>query len=190
MIVRHAEYNVQHTALHIRQTEQAAEQHRAHIGYSHANRHTVLTENIPKPRGIAFKLKIFQCKLLHTGAYIFTILTGHAHAGQIALGICQKDGYAHIGKRFRHHLHGDGFTGTGSTGDQAMAVRHLRQQEKGLLSACHENFLIFQHDIFSFYICLPPVYHTKGKKKTVIKNFYCFIKCSFRDILTKIPSLD
>ena len=98
MIVRHTEYDIQHTALHIRQTEQAAKQHGPHIGYCHTNRDAVLTENIPKPRRVAFELKVLQRKLLHTGANIFTILTCHAHAGQITLGICQKDRHTHIGK--------------------------------------------------------------------------------------------
>ena len=51
-----------------------------------------------------------------------------AHAGQVALDVGGEDGHADAAECLGQHLERDGLAGAGRAGDQAVTVRHLREQ--------------------------------------------------------------
>src|SRR5664279_3853017 len=63
-------------------------------------------------------------------------------AGEVALDIGRE--YRHPGPRepFRHYLQRHGFTGSGSPGDEAMAIGQGQRQPGRLLALPDENFLV------------------------------------------------
>ena len=91
---------------------------------------TEFTKNIPETgwEGAVNKI-ILKSKTGNPLLHVFSIQTGHAHPGEITFDIGEKHRDTHIRKRLRHHFHGYGFTRAGCTGNQAMAIGHLRPQK-------------------------------------------------------------
>jgi hypothetical protein len=49
-------------------------------------------------------------------------------AGEVALDVGHEDRHAALAERLRHRLQGHGLAGAGRAGDQAVPVRHRRQE--------------------------------------------------------------
>ncbi len=145
VVVRHAEHNVQHALLNLRQPEQPRQQHRSHLRHRHAHGYAVLAENIPEAGGVGAVFKAVKPEALYARAHIGTVLAAAAHTRQIALYVRHEHRHAHVRERLRHHLHGDGLAGAGRAGDEPVAVCHLRQQIKVYVRLREKNFPVFVH---------------------------------------------
>ena len=155
VVVRHAENDVQNAGLDLGQTEQTAEKRRAHFGYRHSDRVTLLAENIPEAGRVRFEGKVFDAEAVDPLLQAFRRGAGNAHAGQVALDVAQENGHAHIGERFGHDLHRHGLARAGRTGDNAVAVRHLRQEIKiFIFGLSHPYLVISKHHVPPYSIFL------------------------------------
>ena len=129
VVIRHAEDDVQHAGLNLRQAEKTRKKRRTHRGDGYADRMAGLAEDIPEAGRKSTVLKIlFQAEAGNPLPHVRGIHTGHAHAGKVPLDICEEHGHAHFGEGLGHDFHGDGLAGTGRAGDQAVAVGHAGQQ--------------------------------------------------------------
>ena len=142
IVVGDLEDDVQNAGLDLGQAQQAGQQNRAHgtDGDAHGVAH--LTEDIPEAGGIAVEGEAVDAEALNAALHIGAVLAGLAHAGQVAFNICEEHRNAQLGKGLRHDFHGDGFAGAGSAGDEAVAVCHIRQQEKPLVRLGHPDFIL------------------------------------------------
>ena len=113
---------------------------------------TNLAEDVPEARGIGAEGKAVHPEARDSGLHIGAVLAGCAHAGQVTLDIRQEHGYAHVGERLGHDLHGDGLAGAGRAGDQTVAVCHIGKQVQPLVRLCHPDFIIGVHRSVPLYL--------------------------------------
>ena len=71
---------------------------------------------------------------------------GWLNPGEIAFHIRHENRNAARAEIFRERLQRDGFAGAGRAGDQAMAVRHFRQEIDRLLCLGDENRVVHRHN--------------------------------------------
>ena len=67
------------------------------------------------------------------------------HTGQVALDVRQEHRHAHIGEALSQDLQGHCLARAGRAGDQAVTVRHLRQQADGRFPGADPDFVFIQH---------------------------------------------
>ena len=86
---------------------------------------TLLAEHVVHADGTSFELGILDSEFRHPlldksaeGACL-------AYAAEISLHVCHEAGHACLAECLCKNLQGNGFTCTGRTGDESMAVSHL-----------------------------------------------------------------
>ena len=137
LVVSHLEDHGEHAGLDFGQAQQTAQQLRTHLRDGGAHRVALFAVDVVKAGGEGLVIEAggaqteFDDALAHVGA----VLSGQAHAGDVALDVGQEHGYAHAGKAFGQHLQGNGLAGAGGAGDKAVAVGHLRIQINSLVAA-------------------------------------------------------
>jgi hypothetical protein len=111
---------------------------------------------------------------------MLVLLTGSAHTAQVALDVRYKHRHTHVREGLRQHLQGYGLTGTGGTGDEAVAVCHVGLQVDGLVGSSQPDFVgignIHKGILLSNLFVLPS-YHIPGKMQYKRK-----LRKIFRDI--------
>ena len=145
VVVGHAENDVQNAGLDLGQAEETSQERRAHLGDGDADRVALLAENVPEAGGIGFEGKVLDPEALDASGKVVVHHAGHAHAGEVSLDVAEEHRNAHVGEGLGHHLHRDGLAGAGRAGDDAVAVGHLRQDEKVLIGLCHPYLVISKH---------------------------------------------
>ena len=97
-------------------------------------RNAVLAKNVPDGHGAALVAEPGFCEAEFCDAFlhIFGIRAGAEHTGNVAFDVGHEHGNAHIAERLRHHFQGDGLACAGSSGDEAVAVCHFRQNKNVL----------------------------------------------------------
>ena len=143
VVVGHPEDDAQHAALGLVEIQQPCQQFGAHLGDGGAHRMTQLAVHIKKPHRIGAVSEIPQPHVVDGAADVLGLHTGTAHTGQVALDIGQKHRHAHVAEAFGKHLEGHRFTGTGGTGDQAVAVGHGRFQINGAFAGGEPDLMLF-----------------------------------------------
>ena len=93
-------------------------------------------------RGFAFE--IVDPELLHALENFRIIPARLADPGEIAFHVGHENRHAARAEIFRQRLQRDGLAGAGRAGDQAVAIRHFRQQKDLFLRLCDKNR--FGHD--------------------------------------------
>ena len=88
-----------------------------------------------------------KAELLNPLPHVFRVLARAAHAGEIPLDIREKHRHAHLAEGLREHLQGDGLSGSRRTGDQSVAVCHLRLKEKipSVKTLCNPDLIVSKH---------------------------------------------
>ena len=117
VVVGHAEHHIEQAFLGVVEVHQARQQHRPHIGNGYAQGNAGVAEHVPKPHRKALQIVFRQPELLHALGHFAAVGTGIHQAGQIAFYIHQKHRNALLAKRFGHAAQGNGFAGTGGTGN-------------------------------------------------------------------------
>ncbi|SKO19729.1 Uncharacterised protein [Mycobacteroides abscessus subsp. massiliense] len=124
-VVGDFEHEVQQALLRVVQIHQTRQQQRAHFRNGYPHRNAGFAVNIPKAHGETLQPLLAQAKLGNAFAHLAAGSTRLRDARQIAFDVNQKYGNALAAEGFRHTAQGHGFTRTGRTGDQAVAVRHF-----------------------------------------------------------------
>ena len=154
LVIRHPEQDIQHPRLGVVQPQHAGEKQRAHFAHRGAHRMPLLTIHIPEHRGIRLIAEAGHTAHGQTLGQRVAVLAGAHHAAQVALHIRQEHRHAHIRKALGQHLEGHRLARTRRTGDQSVAVGHLRQQAGWLFARAYPDFPIIQHCISSLAIHL------------------------------------
>ena len=124
------EYQVEQAFLRVVQPHQAGEQQGPHFGNGYANGNAGFAVYIPKAYRAAFQVAFcVQPELSHALAHLALPVARVGDAGEVTLHVAHKHGDALRAEAFGHFTQGNGFARTGSTGNQAMAVGHLAEQE-------------------------------------------------------------
>ena len=146
-VVRNAEHDLQYARLRLGQTENAGEKLGAHVAHGGADGVTAGLVDVPERGGVTAVLKFSgKTEALDAFLHILAVRTGGADAGNVALDVAQKYGYARVGERFRQNLHRDGFAGAGRTGDQSVPVAHGKGKLHPLLTGKTQiDFAVFVH---------------------------------------------
>ncbi len=135
LVVSHLEDDIQHAGLDVVEPHQARKQLRTHVGDGGAHRVALLAEYIEELHRAALELRVFNAEfraaLLDKAAHGAAL----ADAGEVALHIGHETGNAGLAEGLGQHLQRDGFTGTGGTGNQAVAVGHLSTDGDGAVGA-------------------------------------------------------
>ena len=146
-VVGDFEHEVQQAFLRVVQIHQTRQQQRAHFRNSYPHRNAGFAVNIPKTHGETLQPLLAQTKLGNAFAHLAAGGTRLRDARQIAFDVNQKYGNALAAEGLRHTAQSHGFTRTGRTGDQAVAVRHFALDFKCLIARArdgecrHEGFL-------------------------------------------------
>ena len=130
--VGHAEGDVQHPFLHVRQFQQARQQQRPHLGHGGADRVALLAQQIPEGHG---KSGVVQVKPDGRGALrerLVQFVVGRAggrQPRQIALHVRQE--HRHTGGReaFGQDLQRHGLAGAGGPRDQPVTIGLVQQHD-------------------------------------------------------------
>ena len=139
VVVRDLEDEREHRGLRVVQVEQAGQEQRPHLGDGRARRVTGFAEDVPEHDGRAGELEILQAELRGALGYLRQVAAGHGDSREIALHVGEKDRHADPRQALCQHLQRHGLARARRTGDQAMAVRHLRQQQELVLALGDED---------------------------------------------------
>ena len=85
----------------------------------------LFAEHVVETSRAACELRGLQAELRQTLLDKSAQAASLADAGQVALHVRHEAGNACLAEGFGQYLKGNGFTGTGGTGDESVAVRHL-----------------------------------------------------------------
>ena len=129
LVVGHLEHQVQHAGLGFVEVQHPPQQQRTHIRDRRPHRVALFAEHVPQRDRAGRGLRHRQAALLdHRGQLAFE-LAGLTDTGQVALDVGHEHRHADARKVLGHGLQCHGLAGAGGAGDQAMAVRQLRQQQ-------------------------------------------------------------
>ena len=129
-IVGGFEYQVEQAFLRVVQPHQTGEQQGAHFGNGYAHGNTGFAVYIPKAYRAAFQVAFrIQPELGHALAHLALPVARVGDTGEVALHVAHKHGDTLRAEAFGHFAQGNGFARAGSTGNQAVAVGHLAEQE-------------------------------------------------------------
>jgi hypothetical protein len=147
VVVGDLEDQTEDPALDVIEFEQTAEQQRPHLGDGASRRVPLLAEDVPESDRATLPLPGFFADPQHlqplSDLGIFPARL--ADAGQIPLDVGHEDRHPAAAEVFGQHLHGNGLTGSGGSGDQAVAVGHLRQQIQIFITITSGNNKRFGH---------------------------------------------
>src|SRR5215813_7037728 len=101
---------------------------------------SLLAEHVPKYRRELVRLKV-ETHFAGTFENEIQRLADFRYARQIALDIGREDGHARARKTLRDHLQGYRLTGSGRTGDQAMAIGERKREPGGFFALADEDLV-------------------------------------------------
>jgi hypothetical protein len=149
VVVGDLEHQREHALLRVVEVEHAPEQQRPHVGHGGTYRMALFAFHIPERHRVGTVFEAFQFQLFDTRLHLGVAAAGFRDAGQVALDVGHEHRHADAAERLRQRLQGDGLAGTGGAGDEAVAVGHLRQQDKFVFvvlgdqeRGCHGNSLL------------------------------------------------
>ena len=99
----------------------------------------LLAEYIPEHDRIGFAFEIVDLQLLRALENFRIISARLTNPSEIPFHVRHKDGNATRAEIFRERLQRDCLSGPSRAGDQAVTVRHLRQQIDRFLRLCDED---------------------------------------------------
>ena len=145
LVIRHPEQDIEHPRLGIVQPQHAGQKQRAHFAHRSAHGMPLLAVYIPEHCGIRLIAEAGHTAHGQALSQGIAMLAGPHQAAQVALYIRQKHRHAHIRKALSQHLEGHRLARARRTGDQSVAVGHLRQQAGRLFACANPDFSIIQH---------------------------------------------
>ena len=123
--------------------EQPPEQQRPHLGNRRAHRMPVLAEHIPENDRAGFAFEIGRSRAPSPRSTTFGLFPpGLAHPGQIAFHVGHENRNAARAEIFRERLQRHGFARAGRAGDEAVAVRHFRQEINWFLALRDKDWVV------------------------------------------------
>ena len=102
----------------------------------------LLTEYIPKHHRVRFAFEIVDLQFLRALEDLRIISAGLTQASEIALDVGHENRNATRTEILRECLERNSFSGPGGASDQAVAVRHFREQKDLFLRLGDENRFI------------------------------------------------
>ena len=155
LVIRHAEEDVHDPGLGLVQPQHPGQQNRAHLADGGAHGMPLLAIHVPEHRGEVLIPEAGHAAAAQPLGQRIAVLAGHGHASQVTLHIAEEHRHAHGREALGQHLQGHRLARARRTGDQAVAVGHLRQQAHGRRARANPDFSIVQHAILSSRsICL------------------------------------
>ena len=127
------------------QIKQPRQQQRPHIRNCRAHRMALFAVQIPKDRWIRSEVKFFHAEFVESLADFWILLTGPGDSRQIAFHVGHEYRHADAAKTFGNDSECYGLSRAGRTGNQAVAIGHLRQQR--VLADSFSNAQPFSHEM-------------------------------------------
>src|SRR5436309_13083871 len=103
---------------------------------------TLFAEYVPENNRRRFAFEVVDLKLLRALENLRIISTGLAQPREIALHVCHEHRHATRAEIFSECLECHRFSCSGSTSDQAVTIRHLRQQKNFFLRLRNEDWFV------------------------------------------------
>jgi hypothetical protein len=132
LVVGDLEGEREHALLDVVQVEHPGEQDRPHLGHGGPQRVPLLAEDVPEDHRRPRRLQ-GHTEPLHPLEHLLVGLGGQRHAGEVPLHVGEEDRDADAGEPLGQDAEGDGLSGPGGPGDQAVPVGHHREQRQGLV---------------------------------------------------------
>src|ERR1043166_6853943 len=103
---------------------------------------SVSAKHSPEDNGTGFPFEIRNREILGPLHDFWVIAANLAHAGEIPFHVRHENGNATRAKAFRERLQRDRLAGAGRPGDEAVAIRHFRQEKNRFGALRHEDRLV------------------------------------------------
>ena len=126
MVVCNLEDQRKHSRLRIVQIEQPTEQKWTHFADSRAHGMPLLAEHVPERHRRGFISKVVDAEFLGSFGDLRAFLSLLADSRQVALHVRGEYRHAGAAKCLGHDLKRDCFPGSGCSGNESMAICHLR----------------------------------------------------------------
>ena len=133
VVIGNLEDDVENARLGLVQVHQAAQHIRSHAGNGGTHGVALLPVHVEKAHRTALELRILYAELRQALLYEAGKLAYLRDAAEVSLHIGHETGYAGLAESLCQHLQGNGFTGTGGTGDESVAAGHLPLQGDGAI---------------------------------------------------------
>jgi hypothetical protein len=150
VVVGDLEDELEDAFLRLVEVEHAREQQRPHVAHRRADgmagRRLVVGEHVPQRRRAGRRRRRLDAALLQDRRHLRTDAARLGDAGQVALDVGHEHRNALAAEVLGERLQGHRLAGAGGAGDEAVPVRHARQEEAlGAVAAGEKDR--FGHDI-------------------------------------------
>ena len=131
VVIGNLEDDIEDAGLGFVQVHQAAQHVRSHTGNGGTHGVALLSVHVEKAHGAALELGILYAELRQALLDEAAQLTHLGDAAEVSLHIGHETGDAGLAESLCQHLQGNGFTGTGGSGDESVAAGHLSGEGDG-----------------------------------------------------------
>jgi len=141
VVIGRLEGDLEDAGLGFIELEESGEEEGAHFGDGGANGVSFFAEDVPEGDRVGGEGEVLEVE--EAGAFLDAWVgqSWAAHAGEVAFDVGEEDGDTASAEGFGEDLEGDGFAGTGGSGDEAMTIGHLGEEEDVGLGASDEDGL-------------------------------------------------